>query len=87
MERRNGVWEGSFARPGAGTGDEMGCKRQRKEEEWAEESKPGEGWREGGGVTLCPSFRVEVYDGHVFLSAGSEGWGHRHGRTPGDPQT
>lgn len=65
----------------------MGCKRQRKDEERAEESKPGEGWREGGRVTLCPSFRVEVYDGHLVSSAGSEGWGDRHGRTPGDPQT
>lgn len=25
--------------------------------------------------------------GQVFLSAGIEGWGDRHGRTPGDPQT
>lgn len=82
MERRKRIWESSSASPGAGAGDEVGCKRQRKDE-WAEKSKPGEGRR----AALCPSLRVEVYDGHVFLSAGSEGWGDRHGRTPGDPQT
>lgn len=32
-------------------------------------------------------FGVEVCVGQVFLSAGIEGWGDRHGRTPGNPQT
>lgn len=36
---------------------------------------------------VCPLFGVEVCVGQVFLSAGIEGWGDRHGRTPGDPQT
>lgn len=30
---------------------------------------------------------MEVCVGQVFLSAGIEGWGDRHGRTPGNPQT
>lgn len=87
VERRGRVWEGPSAGPGAGAGDEMGGERQREEQEWAEQSEPGEGWRGGAGVALRPSFRAEACDGHVGLSAGSEGWGDRHGRTPGDPQT
>lgn len=87
VERRRGVREGSFASPGAGAGDEVGRKRQGKDEERAEKGEPGEGRREGGGVTLCPSSGAEVQVGQVIVSAGSGGWGDRHGRTPGDPQT
>lgn len=55
----------------------------------AENRRRKDGWREEGGEggTLCPLFRMEVCVGQVFLSAGIEGWGDRHGRTPGDPQT
>lgn len=43
---------------------------------------------EGGeGGTFCPLSGVEVCVGQVLLSAGIEGWGDRHGRMPGDPQT
>lgn len=35
---------------------------------------------------FCPLF-VVVCVGQVFLSAGFEGWGDRHGRSPGYPQT
>lgn len=87
VERRSGVPEGSFARPGAGARDEAGCERQGQDEQRAEKIEPGEGARAAGGVTLCPSFRVEAQVGQVFVSAGSEGWGDRHGRTPGNPQT
>lgn len=81
VERRRRVREGSFASPGAGAGDEVGREGQGEDEERAEESQPGQGGGRGrgGGATL------QV--GQVSVSAGAEGWGDRHGRRPGDPQT
>lgn len=51
--------------------------------------KREDGWEEQGGegATCGPFFRVGVYVRKAFLSAGIEGWGDRHGRTPGCPQT
>lgn len=36
---------------------------------------------------FCPLLGMEVCVGLVFFYAGIEGWGDRHGRTPGNPQT
>lgn len=57
--------------------------------ERGEKRKTEGGWREegGDGRLFCPLIGVEVCLGWVVLSAGVEGWGDRHGRTPGYPQT
>lgn len=83
---RNGFGKGALGGPGAGAVDQA---RGRDQEDGLEERCGEDGRRRGeeGGGRLGPLVGAEVCVGRVFLSAGVEGWGDRHGRRPGDPQT